>query len=48
MQEFGLNPGPQLGDLLEMVEEARAAGEIVDRDEALGLVSRALNLQDLA
>ena len=43
MQEFGLGPGPQLGELLEMVEEARAAGELAGRDEAMALVSKALN-----
>ncbi len=43
MQEFGLGPGPQLGELLEMVEEARAAGELAGRDEAMAFVSKALN-----
>ena len=45
MEELGLAPGPQLGALLELVEEARAAGEITNREEALSLVSEALNRQ---
>jgi poly(A) polymerase len=35
MDVFGLQPGPQLGGLLEAVREARAAGEIGTRQEAL-------------
>ncbi len=35
MAAFGLPPGPELGRILEAVREARAAGEIADRDEAL-------------
>ena len=45
MEELGLDPGPQLGALLELVEEARAAGEITSRDEALSLVSEVLRRQ---
>lgn len=40
MERFGLSPGPAIGRLLEKVHEARAAGEIADRKEALDLVGR--------
>ena len=35
---FGMRPGPELGQLLEAVREAQAAGEITTRDEALAYV----------
>ena len=38
MDEFGLEEGPRLGELLESVREAQAAGEVGARDEALALV----------
>lgn len=38
--ELGLPPGPEIGHLLERVEEERAAGTISTRDEALALVRR--------
>lgn len=38
--ELGLPPGPEIGRLLELVEEERAAGAIATRDEALELVRR--------
>jgi hypothetical protein len=38
--ELGLPPGPEIGRLLELVEEERAAGTISTRDEALELVRR--------
>ena len=36
--ELGLPPGPEIGRLLELVEEERAAGTITTREEALDLV----------
>ena len=39
--ELGLPPGPEIGRLLELVEEERAAGTISTRREALDLVRRA-------
>ena len=36
----GLRPGPEIGRLLELIEEERAAGTISTRDEALELVRR--------
>ena len=39
--ELGLPPGPQIGKLLELIAEERAAGNISTREEALELVRRA-------
>jgi Poly A polymerase head domain len=39
---LGLEPGPEVGRLLELVAEERAVGTIVTRDEALDLVRREL------
>ena len=38
--ELGLPPGPEIGRLLALIEEERAAGEISTREEALELVRR--------
>jgi poly(A) polymerase len=38
MTAFGLGPGPKIGELLEAVHEARAAGEISERQQALDYV----------
>jgi tRNA nucleotidyltransferase/poly(A) polymerase len=38
--ELGLQPGPQIGELLELIAEERAAGTISTREEALELVRR--------
>jgi tRNA nucleotidyltransferase/poly(A) polymerase len=43
--ELGLEPGPEIGRLLELVEEERAAGAISTREEALELVRRARDEQ---
>ncbi len=37
MAELGLDPGPEIGRLLEALREAQAAGEIKTREEALAL-----------
>jgi poly(A) polymerase len=42
INSFKLEPGPRIGELLEMVREAQAAGEIVSKDEALDLVQSQL------
>ncbi len=39
MQHFNLDPGPVIGMMLDRVEEARAAGEIGTREEALALAA---------
>jgi len=38
--ELGLPPGPEIGRLLDLIEEERAAGTITTREEALELVRR--------
>jgi tRNA nucleotidyltransferase/poly(A) polymerase len=44
--ELGLPPGPEIGRLLALVEEERAAGTIATREEALELVRRNQNVTD--
>ncbi len=44
MKTFHLNPGPQIGSLLEAVREARAAGEIKDKEEAIAYVKHRLKV----
>jgi poly(A) polymerase len=39
---FGLNPGPKIGEILEAVREAQAAGEVNCRDEALAYIEHLL------
>jgi len=48
IQTFDLKPGPLIGRLLDMVREAQAAGEIVDRQDALELVQEFLVKQNSA
>ena len=38
LREFGLQPGPHIGELLEAVREAQVGGEVRTREEALALV----------
>ena len=40
MQSLGLSPGPVVGELLEALREARAAGEITGRAQALKYLKR--------
>ncbi len=42
MNIFGLKPGPRLGELLEMVKEAHATGELTTREEALQYIHNVL------
>ncbi len=42
MTAFVLEPGPQVGQLLEVIQEARAAGEISTREQALELARKEL------
>lgn len=44
--EFGLQPGPQIGDLLEAVREAQATDEIHTREEAIVLVRSLLSTSE--
>ena len=39
MQHLNLPPGPRIGELLEQIDEARAAGEIATREDALALAA---------
>jgi len=43
MDAFGLAPGPSIGKLLAMVNEAYASGELSTREEALALVQSELS-----
>jgi putative nucleotidyltransferase with HDIG domain len=45
-RELGLEPGPQLGRILDQLLEAHAAGEIRSRDEALALAARLVQQDD--
>ena len=40
MSEFGLKPGPGVGELLEAVREAQGAGEVSTKEEALAFARR--------
>jgi poly(A) polymerase len=42
IREFGLSPGPQIGELLDALREAQAAGEVGSRAEAIALIERGL------
>jgi len=45
MSVFGLSPGQRLGELLEAVREAQAAGEVGTRQEALDFVRARLSVE---
>ncbi len=42
LRTFDLQPGPRIGEMLELVREAQVAGEVQSREEALALVRREL------
>ena len=42
---FGLTPGPLVGELLALVHEAQASGELSTREEAIALIHRELGKQ---
>jgi poly(A) polymerase len=42
MKAFRLKPGPRIGELLEAVREARAVGEVTDKQDALRYLKRRL------
>ena len=46
MNNFRLEPGPQIGRLLELVSEAQASGEIASRDDAIRLIRAAVSSGD--
>jgi len=37
---FRVTPGPEVGEMLEMVREAQASGEVTTREEALSFIER--------
>jgi len=39
---YSMSPGPELGEVLEVVREAQASGEVTNREEALSLIGRVL------
>ncbi len=43
IEEFSVEPGPRIGELLDAVREAQASGEISTREEALEMVGNSLN-----
>lgn len=43
MTRFGLAPGPQIGRLLESIQEAQATGEVTTLEQALALAARLIN-----
>lgn len=43
MTELGLSPGPTIGQILKIILEAQASGEITNRRQALELASELLN-----
>jgi len=45
ISEFQLPPGPQIGELLEVVREAQATGEITERTAALEFVRQKLGMK---
>ena len=45
---FGLEPGPELGRLLEAAREAQASGKISDRQQALNYVKQLITTPDSA
>ena len=44
-REFGLQPGPHIGELLEAVREAQVSGEVRSRKEALALARACLRVE---
>lgn len=46
MDRFGLEPGPQLGDLLEAIREAQATGQVATLEDAFTLAGDLINKND--
>ncbi len=42
IRSFGVKPGPEVGEVLEVVREAQASGEVSTREEALVFIERLL------
>ncbi|MCX6020836.1 MAG: hypothetical protein NTZ05_03735, partial [Chloroflexi bacterium] len=43
MARFGLAPGPLVGQLVELAQEAQAAGDVTTREQALELIASHIN-----
>jgi len=43
---FGLSPGPQIGRLLESIQEAQATGEVTTPEQAFELAARLIHSKD--
>jgi poly(A) polymerase len=46
MDTFSIGSGPEVGSLLELVEEAYSSGEVSTREGAMNLVRNSLELRD--
>jgi tRNA nucleotidyltransferase/poly(A) polymerase len=46
IRRFGLAPGPQIGELLDALREAQAAGEVPSLEEAVALIERGLGRRE--
>jgi len=46
--ELGLEPGPQIGRILDVIDEERAAGTITTREEALALARELARKEEMA
>ena len=46
IRRFGLAPGPQIGELLDALREAQAAGEVASIAEAVALIERGLGRKE--
>jgi hypothetical protein len=43
MSELGLEPGPQIGKLLDDIREGQVTGEVQSAEDALNIARRSLN-----
>jgi poly(A) polymerase len=43
MKTFSLSPGPKIGELLEALREAQAAGEVTDKEQAVEYIEHLLS-----
>lgn len=46
INHFGVSPGPQIGELLDVLREAQAAGDVSNRDQALELAESWLKTRE--
>jgi len=44
---FGMSPGPRIGEILEAVREAQAAGELTSREEAISYIRERLATEEV-